>query len=172
MRLITTQVYRAFPELDGYSDEQCRRFVRAAGALRLQRGLHGVAILVVAFLGCVTTGIAASLVLNVARPYLSRPTTSEGAEAVILGMTMVAVLLTGGCVCLVLKDFSLRRRIRFVLSVRGACVSCHYSLVGLPIGARNRVRCPECGEMSEVDTSLVELVKEGKGGASVGDAPD
>src|SRR5207248_1782994 len=29
MRLIVRRIYRAFPELDRYSDEQCQRFVRA-----------------------------------------------------------------------------------------------------------------------------------------------
>src|SRR5207247_1731505 len=37
MRLIVRRIYRAFPELDRYTDEQCRRFVRAArrGGLRI-----------------------------------------------------------------------------------------------------------------------------------------
>ena len=30
MRLLVRRIYRAFPELDRYSDEQCRRFVRSA----------------------------------------------------------------------------------------------------------------------------------------------
>ncbi|MBX3360353.1 MAG: hypothetical protein KF705_02760, partial [Phycisphaeraceae bacterium] len=53
-RLPVQRVYRAFRELDGYSDEQCRRFVHAAkGSIR--RRLFGLAFIVLVTL--IGTGV-------------------------------------------------------------------------------------------------------------------
>jgi methionyl-tRNA synthetase len=37
MRILTRTIWRAFPELDRFSDEQCERFVKAANARKVPK---------------------------------------------------------------------------------------------------------------------------------------
>ena len=56
-----------------------------------------------------------------------------------------------------LRDWMLRRLVRRVIGTRGVCRGCGYRLLGLAVSASCQVRCPECGDDSDVDPSLGEL---------------
>lgn len=157
MRLIVSKLYRAFPELDRFSDEQCELFVRAANrswAWRLARWLV-IALLAVgvvaAGMGVTAVAIGLSRVWNSVLGHLG--------SATALG----AVLLVGFAALLVVRDRLLARRVRCLLNDRGRCFECGYSLLGTPVGSDLMVVCPECGSRVESDPAFNELVTDSRG---------
>lgn len=81
----------------------------------------------------------------------------SGVAAGLLGMG--ASMFCG----MIVRDWLLRKRIRFAIFNRGVCQKCDYSLVGMPVSAKSTVMCPECGMESEVDPALGELVQDASG---------
>ncbi|MFN7022326.1 MAG: hypothetical protein ACK4WH_13495 [Phycisphaerales bacterium] len=158
MRLLTRRIYRAFPELDRYSDEQCERFVRAARRAFWPRvgrvAARGVGLLVWA--GLVILGLWAEFGPNVAENALLMRGVRH--TAVVTAGGMVAVLVVPVVGWLVLRDVQLRRRIRRILRARANCPGCGYHLLGLFVNAEHKVVCVECAMETEVDPSLSELV--------------
>jgi len=154
MRLLVRKVYRAFPELDSYSDEQCSRFVHAAkrGIWRklFRYGLLGTALVLIMLAVLFLSAMAA-----MAAPF---PPKSPFWWYESVG---VLVLIAMGIPSLALvwyfRDWMLRRRIGFVLRSRGRCGGCGYSLIGLPVSANATVVCPECGFDCKVDEAIGEL---------------
>lgn len=157
MRLLTRRIYRAFPELDRYSDEQCVRFIKSARGGAWRRAI-----------GCLIVAVAASPVfvgsLMAVAPLVEGnfgwldPLSDGPLWGRLIGLiAFFAIMSPGPFVVVLVRDVLLRRRVRFVLRVRGVCSECWYSLVGLPVGPDRRVRCPECGTDVEVDPSLGEL---------------
>lgn len=163
MRLLTRRIYRAFPELDRYSDGQCERFMKAARGGRMRRMMGCVVLAVVAaplFVGSLM-GVARLIEFQFGRfdPLVDGPLPGR-----LIGLVGFAVLMAPApFAAIVARDLLLRRRVRFVLRVRGVCRSCWYSLVGLPILPDHRVKCPECGTEAEVDPSLGELTVDADG---------
>ena len=152
IRLITRKIWRAFPELDRFSDEQCQRFVKAAGRQRW---------FVFATWGAVTVVFAAGLALA---SVLTRWTDSAMRYDfpvvpawMILFVVLTAGVAAAGLAAMLTRDKILRRRIALVLKYRGSCVGCRYSLVGLPVPDSLCIVCPECGAECQVDASLGEL---------------
>lgn len=130
--------YRAYPEFDGYSDEQCRKLLLQA---RLRRGDAAWVLPLVA------AAAAAGFWLFVAAGLVH-------ALAALLGITIVGGNFLLAVAVLVAPVFAAAfvgvRRAMLVRSVRrlvnrAACPFCEFSLVGLPVRV-NTVRCPECGE--------------------------
>lgn len=163
MRLITWKIHRAFPELDPYDDEQCRRFIKAARSSPLVAALHGAAMFST-MAPLLIGGIAGVLflsdrykALDFSLPSLLTPT---GLLFLLACLVLVSI---GPLAAYLVRDRLLRRRLAFVLRTRGACPTCAYSLIGLPLSSRNTVLCPECGVEVEVDASLGELSREGTG---------
>ncbi len=164
MRLITKQdLWRAFPELDRYGNDQCKRFVRSAKGSWYRRA----ASVVVSFLAGVATagvggGLMALFMWLFGKKHLDGSTVSilMGAIAIAMGLLIVAgPFLTG----LITRDILLYRRVRHVLRVRGVCTGCGYTLVGLPVGADAKVTCPECAAVTETDPSLGDLATDEQG---------
>jgi hypothetical protein len=165
MRILTKkEIWRAFPELDRYSDDQCRRFVNSARGTWLRRctmvTLCAVAALLVCTL-CIAMGI---LVVSRLR--------SDGSVRWpdAIGLTTTVPLICFGIalvlpffVYLLTRDVLLRRRIRNIIRVRGVCGACGYSLLGLAVSPSNRVVCPECAVDTEVDPSLGDLAIDATG---------
>lgn len=163
MRLITWKIHRAFPELDPYDDEQCRRFIRAARSSPLVASLHAAAMFLT-MAPLLLGGIAGVLYLS------DRYKALDFSLASLLtptGLFFLAACLglvsIGPLAAYLVRDRLLRRRLAFVLRTRGACPTCAYSLIGLPLSRNNSVLCPECGVEVEVDASLGELSREGTG---------
>ncbi len=163
MRLISRTIYRAFPELDRYSDEQCIRFVKSARGSWLRQAFGGLLIVVAAIVTLIPCAILLLRIVDFQHGRFDpmRPPFRLGT---LVGLAASVALITPGpLVGILLRDWLLRRRVRFVLRSRGVCRSCRYSLVGLAVGADHRVRCPECGAEMEVDPSLGELATDDAG---------
>lgn len=157
MRLVTRRIYRAFPELDRFDDVQCQKFVRAARGSGLRRSLRGLFMFGVILGGVIAGGAGYALLVDRISPRNELLMGPLGEKLLAVGL-LVLTLTPGPVLAFVLRDWLLRRRVKFVLRTRGVCRTCWYSLVGLPIGEKNLVQCPECGAVTEVDESLNELV--------------
>lgn len=163
MRLPTDKVWRAFPELDRFSDEQCRAFVKAA---RRKWGWRLLRVAVMAASVPVTVTLAVLVVVR-AGSLVEGRTVSGGVAAVVqvvAGLIGLAIIAGGLLGALVIRDRLLRWRIRYALFNRGTCIGCHYRLVGLPVAEGNLVTCPECGLETKVDPALGELALSESGG--------
>lgn len=153
MRLITKKVYRAFPELDEYDDELCRRFVECAQGTSVNYVIGWLFLVVVSIL----TFAAVSAML-----YLILPAGSLVAQDIAVYVSVLFAALVAPIAALLAKDIRLRRRVRYVLRERGTCDSCGYSLIGLVLDRNNIVVCPECKQETEVDPALAQLVRNGE----------
>ncbi len=158
MRLIRKQIYRAFPELDRFTDEQCVRFVGAANSSWRVRGLRWVVVAAI--------GIAAVIGGLVACDYTLReydPNINKAMTPFLAAGLFAAICFVGMVLALVSRDVLLRWRVRRVIMLCGSCAKCEYSLLGMPVGADEQVTCPECGTRRRVDPSLGELAVDDRG---------
>jgi hypothetical protein len=159
---MTLKVYRAFPELDRYSDEQCRRFIRAA-----RRGVrswwHLFLYIVVFHVGLGIAGGIAVAAFGYSEDYQTARRADiwwVSALAFLVAVPAVAIVPMG---VLLMRDVLLRRRVRWVLKTQSACPSCRYGLIGLAVSPDNTITCPECGHAAAVDPSLGELTLDDQG---------
>ncbi|MFM9958682.1 MAG: hypothetical protein ACKVZJ_11445 [Phycisphaerales bacterium] len=173
MRLITKKLWRAFPELDRFDDEKCRRFVKTA-----QRGfapmLGRLALNLAAFVFVVTALIAAggTLVTVFATPDINVSPAMGGmgqrfnSNAFMYGWVAVVVgAVVAACMTsLVVRDQLLRRRVALFIKARGHCPRCRYTLLGIRVPESLKINCPECGLELEVDEALTELAPSAGGG--------
>ncbi len=143
MRLPWSKVYRAFPELDEFDDDQCERFVRWAWSKVWLR------MVVLPVAGGIAWVVAVHLVLSIL------PATLPGLPPGIGGANLVALLIvvlslaSSVAVGFFIRDSLLIRAIRD--RVRSArCLECRFSLLGLPI-CEGAVAYPECGTALALD---------------------
>jgi hypothetical protein len=156
MRILVRRIYRAFPELDAYSDEQCARFVRATRRGWARWGHRAVIVLVsaVSFFG-VMIGLAfLSSVLERYQNSIRRDVPWMEALIALAAVPLVALVPVSA---FLMRDVLLRRRLRWVLRDRSACPKCRYRLIGLAVSAQHTIKCPECGMVCDVDPSISEL---------------
>lgn len=150
MRVPGSKVYRAFSELDPFSDAECVAYVRMVR--QRHRLMHGVATVfgVGLALGCIV-GFG-SLMVSFTASIDDQPGRSVFDSAwgtLLLLLLIVAVpVMTGGVAFLVVRDVALRRGVRRHLG-KVQCHGCGYSLLGLAV-VDGVVRCPECGEGLEL----------------------
>jgi hypothetical protein len=141
VRLPLSEPWRAFSELDQFSDAQCRAYVVAVKReRRASRAFAGVcwvaAVVLIVPLGAwVGTLLAPD---SVQRP---RNTPAEDFGFLLIIVCAAFPLLMAR---LLIRDFWLRRSLRAHLRA-AHCPVCAYVLLGLMVhdGA---VQCPECGE--------------------------
>ncbi|MEL6741007.1 MAG: hypothetical protein AAFP26_10170 [Planctomycetota bacterium] len=153
MRLPHKKPYRAFPELDRFSDADCDRLVRIA---RQRQRLLSLAIMLGgAVLGIgLGAGIAAVLLSVLSR--LSAGQTADFRDwlyALVMAAIIAGVIAMPCVGTLLGRDLWLRRALRVRIDV-AQCV-CGYSLLGLrPLASSEgspEVTCPECGVTSVLD---------------------
>lgn len=160
MRLPVRRIWRAFPELDRYHDDECRLFVRQARGRLLPTALQtgfACAVLIGGLVGGFQL-LSALVPMQIARAWTPR-------ETLIIYMGLAVIVGLPAMAALLVRDWFLRRRLRHVLRDRGSCPRCRYSLVGLVIPASLEIACPECGHACQVDPSLSVLSR--PGGVSV-----
>ncbi|MBL0869210.1 MAG: hypothetical protein IBJ18_01390 [Phycisphaerales bacterium] len=163
MRIPFTKVWRAFPELDRFDDDRCKRFVKRASQafwlvklFRFLMHLLGIAI------GGVVVGFVLQAAFVLADDWRLRSPSREifvAAAASVTGLLAFVTLLS-------VRNRFLRKRIRTIINPRGTCLSCGYSLLGLPVPDSLKLPCPECGFTCEVDPSLGELSSDPAGRAT------
>lgn len=157
MRLPLDKPYRAFPELDRFSDEECCRFVAAARRHHRPSGVFVYGLMIVAAgLMCPLTGLFQAG-LSSAVGVFGRP--SDELSMAVFGVSIAFGTASASLGWLVIRDRWLRRVIRDQL--KGArCYGCGYSLLGLPI-AGDGIICPECGQrfdLREADLTPEDLL--------------
>ncbi len=153
MRLPFTKIWRAFPELDRFSDAQCERFVAAAGGW-VPRIVQFFAVMI-----SIPVLLFAYFQLLFALPNWW----SSGGEgewtvigaAVVFGLSLVVGMAA--------RDRVLRQRVKEVMRAGSTCAGCHYSILGLPVSEETKVRCPECGLEATVNPAIGELVIDSHG---------
>lgn len=143
MRLIVRKVYRAFPELDRFSDAECEGFVGLV-ARRHRRGrvvrLVGLAVASgLLFFGgsYLTYSIGDELFRSGRAPKFVQD--YWHLLVGILASGVVALLFTSVC-----RTVWLRSKIQHHLTAL-ECIECAYSLLGLPV-VEGAITCPECGQ--------------------------
>lgn len=164
MRIPSTKVYRAFPELDRFSDEQCRRFAAAAKGSIWRRMRHLAMELLVA--GC-ALGLVAGAAYGIDRWWPAalalRLLLGVRAELARDGLVLVCGLGGPTLAFLLVRDWLVRRSIRRVVNTRGSCGVCGYGLTSLMVTETNTVRCPECGHEITADESFGEIAVDAAG---------
>ena len=153
MRIMTlAKAYRAFPELDRFSDRECQKFMA-----RIVRGKIAAQVLWagVAFVVGLGVWIGAwwairlslqTMNLSVSKAFDSLP--PWGIAAIVIGW-----FSSGFIAVFLVRDFWLGRELRRVVDVLRC--ECGYSVIGLAVEGVERdaaVLCPECGRK----TPLVE----------------
>ena len=138
MRFIASPIYRAFPELDGFTDEQCRRYVDLARGGQRSRVMFEVARVMLS-LGCVY--VSSSVVLR-------NWSWSEAQSLITLSVAMMATVFLLSM--LFWRDVLLRLLVRGVLRGTARCPSCDYSTMGLVVSSNHAVTCPECGKSIDI----------------------
>jgi DNA-directed RNA polymerase subunit RPC12/RpoP len=141
VRLPIRDIHRAFPELDIFSDEECRRYllqVRAQHRI-ITPSLAG-ALAAFALWWIIVAPLTIRQVLRITG-------SSENVPAAFVALIILAAL--AACMTfLFLRDFILIRGIRNRIN-NARCTNCRHSLLGLPLlaAADPSVRCPECGSL-------------------------
>lgn len=144
MRIPYSKAYRAFPELDRFSDAECEGFVRL---VKRQYRFAEVSVQLASVpLMLIVTAPGVLLVMALAR---WQDTSGWGEswhawEWIIL----FGALLSGSCgglSGLMFYDCWLKRAILVRLK-EAKCPACAYSLLGLAV-VDGGIRCPECGEV-------------------------
>ena len=149
MRIPWRHIYRAFPELDAFSDAECERFVALA---RRREWLWEIVTGIVAIVAMLGVYLLVANVWRLAAVTMPRGWRQYiGRTPAVFVMLLMPSLLTGPVVALMIRDAWLRWAIQRNLDIT-KCVGCGYSLLGLPVD-RGRVRCPECGR----DSTLAEM---------------
>jgi len=153
VRLPLSKVYRAFPELDRFSDDECELYVR-----HVSRD-SGTSITVGAFAVAIGSMIVVPVVtVLTARLVFVRPPTPVIA---LMSLLVFGGLFSGPLWGFLFRDRLLRRAVLERLK-RARCPACRYSLVGLK-SKQGRVTCPECGsviELAATDLTEQDLVAE------------
>ncbi len=186
MRLLTTKaLYRAFPELDHFSDEQCRTFVAAAKRGIIPRLLRVTVQLLAAAAALLVVGWLTVTIANMLAP--ARRAQPEAIFIVVAVLAMFIIFGAAAVAYLITRDFLLRRRIRRVMRTRGSCYECGYGLTGLPVVIDSAadtladsplaptpasVICPECGRTHKAYTAFDEVVSDAKGTLRYVPSPD
>lgn len=152
MRLPFAKIYRAFPELDRFSDDECSAFVQRAtwGHLGSQ-----IAVAPIALVAALTTGWLAWQAFTRFWDYLikSFQIVSEFVEFCRLATTVLGAVGLGAIAVFVVRDLWLRRVMSGYIG-SNKCPNCKYLLLGLRANS-GVLSCPECG--TRIDMELVGL---------------
>ncbi len=143
MRFPLSKAYRAFPELDRFSDAECEGFVRLAKSQNRPATYLWtlVGVLVAGF--SIPVGFA--LTMFIANVVAKRGGPSAGSNATLIAFAGILLSLIGGAMLGVITyERWLKRTI--LSRVRAHhCAACSYSLLGLPV-IDGGIICPECGQ--------------------------
>lgn len=144
MRVPLSRVYRAFPELDHFSDQECEALVAAAR--------HRYRAAVLAFFAITVVAVAivslAGAVLFIALLSQTRSGVGVGTRQhfeLVFMLALFIIAVTLSVAALITRDAALRWVIRRQI-IDARCPECAYPLLGLE-AAHDEVRCPECGRL-------------------------
>lgn len=161
MRIPLSKVYRAFPELDRFSDAECERYVKRAR--RAQLKWMWVPVVAMPFSLALIAGLIFIITKTLDPTIRAIGRFADRAlggvfdavfgpdlfpsDLLVPGAFLLASTIGPWLTFAVLRDRLLRRAIARRLEIT-ECTACEQSLVGLPLLADQptaAVRCPECG---------------------------
>lgn len=154
MRLITRNVYRAIPELDGFSDETCRRIV--AQVYRLRWIGISIAMLAAVVLSLPITVAAVLVVVHFIGENIWAPK-SELQSSLVFAAIITSIVGVPGILAFMVRDYILRIGCEWLVKRNERCPACRYPLTGLRTAPDQTVRCPECGTDCVPDSAVAEL---------------
>jgi hypothetical protein len=149
MRIPFSKVYRAFPELDEFSDAECQGFVqlaqreRAAGLLGTAMGAVVASLASGIFVGYIAW-LALAAIFGVPE---DRPT-GDVLFGVFFSVIGISGVTSAALVGLLIRDLWIRWAITRRLRI-ARCLKCSYSLLGLSV-IDGRVQCHECGDSTRL----------------------
>jgi len=143
VRLIVRKVYRAFPELDRFSDAECEGLLRYVSR-RHPIGLFFVSLGAVVLSGVfIVCGSIATMMIHLELSGPRRPSVFvEDGWFVICGI-IVSVVLPSAFAFYLRRGWLLGKVQAHLSSL--VCAECEYSLLGLPV-VDGGITCPECGQ--------------------------
>jgi hypothetical protein len=160
MRIPVAKKYRAFPELDRFTEAQRQRYL--VEALRSARWWQRLTMLLEVLGVVLVAMVIAWIGLGFFAAWVARLVRSAAADNVAADRAFQAVMLVGsfGTMAVavfgafVLRDGRIVRRIRRRIE-HARCPACSYSLLGLAVVRDEQtggpmVVCPECGRRVDV----------------------
>ena len=149
MRIVSRKLYRAFPELDKFSDELCEMYVKRVSSSVLYK-----AVATISFLGAACGSlVVVSFFLSMLNDLMGSIFEKYFPVPVILMLFFIFVI---PCIsALLARDFCMQAFLRRQVG-RSRCLECGYSLLGQRI-KREIIVCPECAR----STTLMELGLDG-----------
>ena len=158
MRFPRRKIYRAFPELDRFTDAQCKLLLQRVKNTRTYHALLVLAVLVFA-LGMLVVGVTVVFVFG-QDVYRFFWTKMGYQTAEFLHTAFGVVLVCGGppMITLIVRDLVLRRYVRWAIGMRFdriRCLRCRYSMLGQR-AVGEVVVCPECGRTMTLSELGVE----------------
>jgi hypothetical protein len=145
MRILTRKIYRAFPELDLFSDIQCERLMRRVA---LNAGAR-MAVQVTAVIGFV--GAFFLVIVFLLTTEILEPTEKLFTDADVL-FFLLCIFLIPALVGALSRDVVLRDRLIKAIRLRidrVRCLDCKYILIGQQAES-DAVTCPECGRINRL----------------------
>lgn len=155
-RLPLSNPYRAYPELDGYTNEQCEFLMRRIGVIRKRRtfqtGCLGSLVMVLSIVAmCGLFGLLIPWIEKLMNRLVGPPMT--GFDDLLHGIPIViffsALFLVVALIGHVFENRAIRLALAEQLSLAekvemARCIDCKYPLRGLP-SREGQLCCPECG---------------------------
>ncbi len=156
MRLLTTKIWLAYPELDRYDDDVCKSYIKRAKRLQNAWKFWLISLLALPIAWASWVGLMfATASLTELRSFRSSPGFLQDIFVSVMASGIAWVPLGTQ---LILRDRWLHRCVRKQL-VGVQCPPCGYSLIGLTINNPEApsVHCPECGQVTLLsDLGLTE----------------
>jgi hypothetical protein len=156
MRLITTDLITAFPQLDPFPVEQRKKFLDRAIHPSL-RSFAQVTIGVIALIACAVTFVLQPIDAAIGPGQFPTVFGVRIDPLYLLALLSIIVAALTTALGYFIRDRIIVQRLKEIFSKRGSCHACKHTLLGLPVPDDYRVTCPECGTITEVDPSLCEL---------------
>ncbi len=152
MRFLTKKIHRAYPELDKFDDEVCKRYIKRARRLENTWKLWGLQIssIPISLLLWASVSGVVQFILFFGQAARVDWFAHLVQNPVLLIFTLIqwsGYIFVPAVICLHIRDRWLHRCIRKQLT-GVQCGACGYSLLGLSINNDNdtpSVHCPECG---------------------------
>lgn len=137
MHIPFARIYRAFPELDPFTDEECERYMRYA--YRQARFRIGCIPIIAFALALIAWGTITGLIVVAIERTGMRP----GPPELVFLLMVVSQFGVPAILALIVRDKVLFRVLHDRIRT-ARCPQCEFSLLGLPVVA-GAARCPECG---------------------------
>jgi len=147
LRIITSKLYRAFPELDGFDDDQCERLLRHVKDGVSYGPSLGLAVFFLCAVSFVLGMMLGRIITKALAGYFLIFFGRYWSDHLLILIHMIIVLTIPGVVGLVTRDVVMWIYVRRAMAARLKriqCLGCKYLLLGQRV-VDGFVTCPECG---------------------------